>query len=488
MFLLKDSGMSKMNLETSGYVDMKLLKQFAAEKLSDTPLREILLLEDDKLDVYSFFAKVWKEAKYKSLADNSSNGECTLMKPFLSAFLILIVVGGFALAGTTRFGLVQAAVEVSGLISTDTTWTKTNSPYTLTGNVLVSNGVTLTIEAGTTVNLNTLYIMVNGTLIARGNTAEQISFQTGQYAGQIIFAESSTGWNEQTGSGSIIDNAFFNRTEITINGGSPKISNNLIERGVVTVEGGSPVISNNNFLPGGVTVNGGSPIILNNNIDGHTSDASGVWTMTTITVNGGSPIISKNTIDDADIGVEIKQGNPYVSDNSISGCDTGILANMGTIERNHITSITRVGNATLKNNTFGYIEVQDSSRPTIIYNNVDSIRLSSSTNVDASYNWWGTTDTAEIDQKIWDYNDDFNLGKVNYTPFLTEANPEAMPDPNAPTPTHTPTPPPTDSPSTSPTPSQELQQTELTTIIGAAIVVAVFGTGLGLLIYLIKRK
>jgi hypothetical protein len=48
---------------------------------------------------------------------------------------------------------------------------------------------------------------------------------------------------------------------------------------------------------------------------------------------------------------------------------------------------------------------------------------------------------------------------------------------------------PTPSPSTTPTPSQEPHQTEqIEAIVGAAIVVAVLGAGLGLLIYLIKRK
>jgi hypothetical protein len=51
-----------------------------------------------------------------------------------------------------------------------------------------------------------------------------------------------------------------------------------------------------------------------------------------------------------------------------------------------------------------------------------------------------------------------------------------------PSPATTPTPPPTS------TPYQEPQQTEQEIIIGAAIAVAVIGAGLGLLIYLIKRK
>jgi heme-binding NEAT domain protein len=108
--------------------------------------------------------------------------------------------------------------------------------------------------------------------------------------------------------------------------------------------------------------------------------------------------------------------------------------------------------------------------------------------INAANNWWGTTETATIDQKIYDYNDDFNLGKVNYTPFLTEPNSQAVPNPNAPTPTLAPTTPPTSSPSKSPTPSQEPQQPDLTIIVGVAIVAVVLGAGLGLLIYLAKRK
>ena len=104
--------------------------------------------------------------------------------------------------------------------------------------------------------------------------------------------------------------------------------------------------------------------------------------------------------------------------------------------------------------------------------------------INVANNWWGTTDTTTIEEKIYDYHDDFNLGEATYTPILTEPNPQAIPDPNAPIPVLTPTP----SPSTSPTPSQEPQQTQIETIVGVAITAAVLGAGLGFLIYLIKRK
>jgi len=431
-----------------------------------------------------------RNTKYKRKATFNRLIRDVMKKSLLITLLTVITVGGLILGSTLHFGTAQDAKEVSGIISADTVWTKANSPYMLTGNVLVSNGVTLTIEAGAIVNLNTLYIMVNGTLVARGNSADRIIFQPGQYGGQIIFAESSTGWNEQTRSGSIIENTFFNGTGITIKGGFPKIANNLIEHEAVTIEGGSPVISNSKFYASQVKVNGGFPIISGNDILGGKTVGFEVQYFTPITVNGGSPVISKNYIHDAgkNAGIEIKQGNPYIYGNNISACQPNTHANVGVLERNYFDGTIEIGNVTVKNNTVNSIEVQGSSSPLITYNNIVSIRLSPSTNVDAAYNWWGTTDTAEINRKIWDFNDDFNLGKVNYTPFLTAPNPQAVPDPNAPTPTIAPTSSPTDSPST-PAPSQEPGQTDQTeAIIGAAIVAIVLSAGLGLLIYLIKRK
>ena len=47
------------------------------------------------------------------------------------------------------FGFGQT--EVSGIISSNTTWTLENSPYIVTGNILLNEGITLTIEAGVTV-------------------------------------------------------------------------------------------------------------------------------------------------------------------------------------------------------------------------------------------------------------------------------------------------------------------------------------------------
>ena len=147
--------------------------------------------------------------------------------------------------------------------------------------------MTLTIEPGVTVHTYGHYIQVNGTLVARGSSADPINFG----GGQIRFTESSSDWNEQTGSGCIIENMISN-TIIYISGVSPKIANSSVY--AISIGNGSPVISDNNINNWsnfadlgrvgviGIFVSGGMPVISNNNITG-------------IIIRGrGSPVISNN--------------------------------------------------------------------------------------------------------------------------------------------------------------------------------------------------
>ncbi len=397
-----------------------------------------------------------------------------LVSPFL-----LIMIGGFALGYALNFGTVQAATEVIGTLTSNTTWTKANSPYILTGNVLVNNGVTLTIEAGVTVNFVGYYIAVNGTLVAVGSTTNQITFTGGIHGiGPLIFTQYSTSWDEQTGLGSIIENA--NGVSANITNVSPKIANSSV--GLLAINGGSPIISYNNIIDE-VNVYGGTPLISNNNFNAtNTNNCQ-------ITIYGGSPIISHNnmtgtlkTINGGDqtiylpkYGIKLSGDdiNAYISNNTISGHnEAGIIAISGfaTIERNFITNgdhygISILGNATLiiQNNTItnnhSGIGATSPSSLTITHNNIEnntffSIFLGSTAtdnanpnNVNAANNWWGTTDTQTIDQTIYDSKDDYILGTVTFVPFLTEPNPQAMPEPNAIIPTSS------ASPSSSPTPS-----------------------------------
>jgi len=68
-------------------------------------------------------------------------------------------------------------VNVSGPIITNTTWTAANSPYILTDDVTINEGITLTIEPGVTVmgEIGTL-LAVNGRLEAIGTPSQPITF------------------------------------------------------------------------------------------------------------------------------------------------------------------------------------------------------------------------------------------------------------------------------------------------------------------------
>jgi len=71
----------------------------------------------------------------------------------------------------------SAATNVSGTIGSNTTWTVANSPYVVTGNLKLNNGVTLTIEPGVIVKFqNGTHFEIDGKLLADGTNTEKIIF------------------------------------------------------------------------------------------------------------------------------------------------------------------------------------------------------------------------------------------------------------------------------------------------------------------------
>ena len=72
---------------------------------------------------------------------------------------------------------VYGQTNVSGVISSNTTWSLINSPYIVTGNILVNEGVTLTIEPGVVVKFDSEKVMqIRGELIAQGTSESKITF------------------------------------------------------------------------------------------------------------------------------------------------------------------------------------------------------------------------------------------------------------------------------------------------------------------------
>ena len=384
----------------------------------------------------------------------------------------LFLIGSLALllaVGSVRFGVAQGTgTNVSGVIYTDTTWTQANSPYTLTGNVLVYSGAVLTIQPGVTVNLGSYYIEVNSTLQAIGSSASEIVFNCSGAGSSITFTPFSDGWNGSTSTGSIIENAIIDSpislsssVEIiddTVYGGinvptiyaeyitaDPVISNNYIEGGVSVGTGENALISNNNIVGTGInldmscgSISPGAAEILGNTISGCS---------TGVTIGGGgggfppslAQLLLGNLITNNTVGVEI---------------DVFIESSTPVIENNTITN-NSVGISVISSDPV----ISAPQKPTIqsnnIYNNTDyNFKLQIPDSLNAQYNWWGTTDSTAIGQTIYDFKDDFNLGKVNYTPFLTAPNPDVLTgNTPAPSPTETPQRSPTRTSAPTPTPS-----------------------------------
>jgi len=81
---------------------------------------------------------------------------------------------------------------------------------------------------------------------------------------------------------------------------------------------------------------------------------------------------------------------------------------------------------TIVNNDIGvYIELDENSKfeDNNIYGNSEydaKIRTSYGEDLNLSNNYWGTTNSSLIDEHIYDYYDNLNLGRIIYEPFLTE--------------------------------------------------------------------
>lgn len=114
-----------------------------------------------------------------------------------------------------QLGSAQTSKEVSGILSSDTTWTKESSPYILTGAVAILSGVTLTIDAGATVEMSSYCMQINGTLNAHGTNTDPITIHGGANP-SFTFTNSSSG---------IIQSAIVSNAAIETHGCSLTIQN-----------------------------------------------------------------------------------------------------------------------------------------------------------------------------------------------------------------------------------------------------------------------
>ena len=342
------------------------------------------------------------------------------MRNKLSLGLLFSLISLFLIIGSTL-----ADTPVSGIITGNTTWTLANSPYIVTGNTLVENGVTLTIEAGVMVKFDTgLSLRVDGELIARGTSGNLITFtsssatpQPGDWA-SITFTDSATDAVYDVDgnyvSGSILEyvvaeyggygdvptisivnsQAFINQSTIKNNAstglyvenGDARISNSTIENNASTglyVKNGDTTISNstvNNNASTGLYVKNGDTRISNSTV----SDNNGMGIQVIVTthiINIQNSVITGNSA----AGIYLEYGendNIDIQDSTITGNSTGIfLYDTGwssskgpRIKNCEINDNTSYGiHASVFMGGYPYVDIQDS---TITNNSSDGLYFS----------------------------------------------------------------------------------------------------------------
>ncbi|MCB0699555.1 MAG: T9SS type A sorting domain-containing protein [Chitinophagaceae bacterium] len=116
------------------------------------------------------------------------------MKPILTSLILLF-----------NTIVLFAQTNISGNISQNTSWTKSGSPYILSGDVIITDKATLTIEPGTIIKFNKdAQIKLRGILKAIGTKTDSIIFTSNQvspsksdYIGIKPEINTSVPWREQ---------------------------------------------------------------------------------------------------------------------------------------------------------------------------------------------------------------------------------------------------------------------------------------------------
>lgn len=368
------------------------------------------------------------------------------MNKFRTILVIIIFVTTYVFPlSLIPISYAAGPTEVSGNITSNTTWTLENSPYIVVATVQVLGGVTLTIEPGVEVKFDsTTSLNIDGELIASGESGNEIIFTSNNASpnptdwGSIGFYINSVGAsfdsNNQYLSGSIIEHAII---EYATNG----VHVYHYQQGVLRVD--PPYLENNNFRynQSGIEYSWSNKFVVRDNTflenDGYAifaQDPSGQSIIQNNTIQnngyqglslrGIDVIIDGNTIEnngETGISCSSSYSNCIITHNTITGHTDGeghgIYASSGkiTVDRNSIND-----------NNYGvyFHDAHNDSllkRNNIINNTLYSIYLDAESvnDIIATMNWWGTTNTSAISATIYDYFDNVLLGEVIFEPFAT---------------------------------------------------------------------
>jgi subtilisin family serine protease len=322
-------------------------------------------------------------------------------------FTLSVVADGIASSVSFSATTESATLTVGGTLVGDTLWTSDRS-Y-VADNVIVPSGVTLTIQPGTTIKFNKgRALVVRGTLIADGTAEQPIRFTSaaaapapGDWGGVIAGVP-----------GGIIFT--FTSQSATFDGTGAYLSGSIVRHSIIEYSAGIGLASGPFLSSNLITKNGGESL----------TNIPAPYAVFHARHAAGAPlaIISKNRI--VENTAVVVSGSPVPSivldGNLIAGNSGGVLWGNATLRNNTIT-----GNGTVGCDSKRSVICGQATTGVIVGNNIygnggEIDVMWGTTTVDAANNYWGTADLSAIRARIWDQQQDLNLGTINVTPFLIE--------------------------------------------------------------------
>ncbi len=371
-------------------------------------------------------------------------------------FCILLMLGA-------QLGIAQT--NVSGIYFSNTNWTAAGSPYNVTGDVQIPAGVTLNIAPGVLINYSGNYeILIKGTILAIGKSSSRIIFNgTASGKAMLIFKNANL-------SNSLINFVYFSGpksgAEIEFgNTGTLLIKNAIIGNTTIKTNGLSfpqdSLIIDSSYLTTTSILEMQTSIEIKNSTitrsDIFSNSVLRFFTIRTclvdsIILKGGAHLIVSSNVKRSKVFSEVSSLNIIdskiertsiypvflrVINSEIKDYDTVAVIGRGVIECSTLSGtgngvgiiVTGNGsmygaltirNSTIKQNRIGIIinpnwpdtSFIDSSN--FVSNTIYNIQNFSPASINSKHNWWGTTDSAVIKNKIYDYYDNINSGIVNF--------------------------------------------------------------------------
>jgi hypothetical protein len=321
--------------------------------------------------------------------DTQKNRKPLLLIALLITSLLLTLPIHNSLAAQDNPGTI-----VGGMLTENTTWTAQNSPYIINQTIIVPADVYLTIQPGVTVTIQSsdaVMFQINGVIQAGGNATDKVVFDAG-------------------------GNANFFRTNHPVVAGFLSLNYCTIRNGLCAFW-----FDNTAYLN------------MTNCDLSNLSQYSYLW------YPSQDVHLEYNTFTNCS---GIKIGTDDYSSNSSGMVYVKynlFINNQGFIINNYAS----YGQSKINVNFNSFSETSG-----II---LEVEQTSTTADMNASQNFWGTANTTTIDSMIYDSNDDASCAsRINYLPILDAPDPEV---PVAPTPTPLPSPAPTATPEPSASPS-----------------------------------